>query len=501
MYSKRSCRRFAALLLTMVFVSACTPGAEENDIPITTSSDQAKELFIQAREAMEFGRNDEARGLLEQAIAADDAFALAYYFRATVATSASDWKMHADQAMKYRDNVTAGEQYLIDMLPTYVADDAEKRLSLAEELAKAYPNSPRAHLVLARSKQELDDVESARAILESALSLDATFSPTYRALAMNYLFNEPKDFAQAENYANTYVEQQPNLADAHIVLGDVYRAQLKLKEARDEYTRAAKVDQQNDVAFSKLGHANTFLGNYAEARDNFALAARNAEGPFVITSMNFAVYTWLYAGDPVRAFNENTKVINSIANHLDDPKVQEQAAMECYNERCRIAMEAGDMEAATAAFEMLSDLMREVAVTIGSDEFEKSIEADIAELEGELALNTQGIAAAKDLADKAESLLKDSKGTRIMDDVHYLRGLIAKKEGDYQAALDEFNLGNIDLVQVKFHMAECEEKLGNIESAMALYKSVTEWNFNGLAYALVRRKAMEKFIPVTSPIM
>ncbi|PLX31102.1 MAG: hypothetical protein C0600_06450 [Ignavibacteria bacterium] len=495
MCSIRSCRRFSVLLLVIVLVASCTPSPEANDIPITTASDNAKALFMQGREAMEFGRDDEARTLLDEAIAEDGTFALAYFYRALVATSASEWKANTDLATQNRDQVSPGEQYMIDMIPAFVAGDMEKRLSLAKALAEAYPKSPRAQLELARAQQELDDVESARATLEAALSLDASFSPSYRALAVNYLFNEPKDFAQAENYANTYVEQQPNLADAHIVLGDVYRAQLKLTNAREEYTRAAKDNPKSNIAFSKLGHSNTFLGNFAEARDDFAIASRNSEGPFKITSMNFAVYTWLYAGYPERALEENTRVINSIANHLDDPQEQKQAALICYEERCRIAMEADNLEAARVALDMHAELRREQSAVIGSPEFSNGIEASLAVLEGELALRSGDVSAAEEFADKAADFLKDNKGPRKMDEIQYLRGLIAHARGDHQAALDAFSLGNIDWVQVKFYMAQCEDALGNTEAAMALYKDVAEWNFNGLAYALVRGKALTRYTP------
>ena len=52
-------------------------------------------------------------------------------------------------------------------------------------------------------------------------------------------------------------------------LGDVYRGSNRLEEARRYYQLALQLDPNDLTAPIKLGHVNSFLGQYDEARKDY----------------------------------------------------------------------------------------------------------------------------------------------------------------------------------------------------------------------------------------
>src|SRR2546427_7084437 len=61
----------------------------------------------------------------------------------------------------------------------------------------------------------------------------------------------------------------PDASNAHMFVGDAYRAQKNLEKAREEYLRGHELEPRNAVLLVKAGHANTFLGDYAAARADY----------------------------------------------------------------------------------------------------------------------------------------------------------------------------------------------------------------------------------------
>ncbi|MBE0642677.1 MAG: tetratricopeptide repeat protein [Bacteroidetes bacterium] len=482
------------LVLTSLLTSCGNPAKESSDIPITTVSEEARAAFIQGRDALEVGRSDEARALFDKAIAADAAFAQAYLLRARTATSAPDWKTHADLAVAHRASASPGEQILIDMFSAMMEDDIDKELTLATQLVKDFPESARAQQVLADTYAGRKNITEARAAMEAAINLDPSWSVPHRAMANSFVFDEPRDLTKAEKHASRYVELKPQEADAHIMLGDVYRAEINLEKARTSYAKAAQADPSSAVALSKKGHAETFLGNYAEARADFEDAAEKSK-TWKIGAKNFGVYTWLYAGDVKAALAANQAVIDDIATLVPDRDQQKQALSVCYEARCRIAAEAGDFTAAADAFARHAALDRETAAAMQNESFSKSTESQLAQLEGMTAAAKGDFATAVTMADKAEAQARGLNSPGALDGVNLLRGIIALREGNPQAALKHFAASGTNMIEVKYYSALAHEALGEKDEAAKLFTDVANWNFNDLGYALVRSKAIAKLSP------
>ena len=55
-----------------------------------------------------------------------------------------------------------------------------------------------------------------------ALDVSPDFGPAYVQLGESYLFDEPRDFAIAENYMEKILALQPNEYRSHDLIGDVH---------------------------------------------------------------------------------------------------------------------------------------------------------------------------------------------------------------------------------------------------------------------------------------
>jgi tetratricopeptide (TPR) repeat protein len=440
---------------------------------------------------LEVGRSDEARGLFDQAIATDPAFVQAYLMRARTATSPQDWKRQADLAIANRGKASPGEQMLVDMFSAMMDDDAKKEIQLATQLVADFPKSARAQFALGDVYEGLDRTDDARASMEKAASLDASWVLPHRRLANSFIFDEPRDLVKAEKHASRYVELKPNEADPHILLGDVYRAGVNLEKARSAYAKAAQVDPSNAVALSKKGHAETFLGNYDAARADFETASQKAI-TWKIGPKNFISFTWLYAGDVAAALAANQKLIDGIASIVTNPEQQKLDLSTLYRIRCRMSIESNDLAAAAAAYAKHAELERAVAADLDRDVIVKSTEARLAALEGTIAVWKGDYAEAEALADKAEVQARGLSNPNALDDVHVLRGLISLRAGNAEAALMHFSAASPEMIEVKYYSALAHESLGQQDEAARLYKQVAEWNFNDIEYALVRSKAIAK---------
>ena len=91
-------------VVLLAFLAACdrTPDAQAGadsasaemsgaEIPVTTASDEARELFLEGRTMSENLRALDARPLLEEAVAKDPSFAYAYLLLANTAPSPEEF--------------------------------------------------------------------------------------------------------------------------------------------------------------------------------------------------------------------------------------------------------------------------------------------------------------------------------------------------------------------------------------------------------------------------
>lgn len=478
------------LCLSLILLAGCGSSASDDiDIPITTRSDVARTLFLKGREAFDLERRDEARALFDQAIAADTTFALAYLYRSQCAENPGEQNFYNELARRYVDGASDGEALLVDLQEAQLHGDLTRRTLLASRLKQRYPRSPRALYVHAQAQAENQNVYAERSTLESAIDINGLFAPALRALATSYTFENPRDLREAERYARRYVNLYPDQADAHIMLGDVYRADMQLENARGEYTQATIVDRDSYIAYVKRGHAQTFIGLYEDARRDYARATELGLGAAKAQSASYRTLTWIYAGDLDRAIEENEAVLHTLPLLGLDAGQDFQPYFNTWHNRFLMCLEAGRGPEAEEALRECTRYARRIAEQVASQTFTRTTESEIALLEGRLALARGEFIAARGHADRALDFLRPVRSARKRENTELLLGRIQLALGNPTRALDHLLEANQDLIQVKFYRALALEGIGRNAEAESLFREVAHWNFSNIEYAFIREEA------------
>jgi len=101
------------------------------------------------------------------------------------------------------------------------------------------------------------------------LELSPKLYVAHATIGNDYIFGEPHDFTKALAHMQEAEALAPDESNAHLLVGDAYRAQRNLEKARDEYMRGHELDPRSAVLLVKAGTPTRSWGDYAAARADY----------------------------------------------------------------------------------------------------------------------------------------------------------------------------------------------------------------------------------------
>jgi len=486
-------RRAAALslLATLTMVSAVI-AATVDEIPVTTKSAAARMDFIAGQAALDRGDGPEANALFRAAAGADPDFTYAWFNLGNVAFSTEEFAESLKSAAASATKASEGERLLVQINQRFLDNDFQSQLALAQQLVDKYPRSARAWLTLAGVQAGLNQFVDQRQSIARAMALDSRLASAPLAMGNSYLFNEPRDFAQAEQYFRQAIALEPGEDNYWWALGDVYRATNRLEEAREYYTRATLLDPHDGTAPVKLGHVDSFLGHYDAARSDYDRGIANADAATKPFLANFRSFTWVYAGEPKTAVAALEKLATD-SDSMDVPEDQRAGAkVFALTNAAQIASHTALYDDATRVIGELAATLRANAKIVGTEEFSAIQEAQIAYQEGQLAARRGDYAQATSLAKKNSELVAKQQNPRKMENYHDLMGLINLSQKKYGASVAEYRKADLTNMYTRYHLALALAGAGQTDEARRIFKEVGAWNFNTAGFALVRKDALAR---------
>src|SRR5712664_3566582 len=117
-------------------------------IPVTTSSAEARNHFLQGQRELDLARNFDALDHFKRAVAADSTFAIAFLNVANTGNSLDEFKTNLARAERLAAGASDAEQLQIQSARKGLENDATGQLTAAQQLVAKYPQSPRAFLTL-----------------------------------------------------------------------------------------------------------------------------------------------------------------------------------------------------------------------------------------------------------------------------------------------------------------------------------------------------------------
>ena len=486
------------LLFTVIALAACNSDSSKTgnktdkvtDLTVTTKSADAKASVQEGLTYSDEGNFQKASVSFTKAIQQDSNLAIAYILRANVANSPKEFADYLAKAKAHLDGAGDWEKMYYDYYATFLNNDYNQRLDIAQKMADKFPDAARAHFDLGFTYQGGNQFDKSREQFNKAIELNPTWVGGYNALVNSYLFNDPKDFKKAEENALKVVQLAPKSAEAEIALGDVYRAQNDMQKASDAYTKAIALDPQGSAGYYKRGHTYSFAGKYDEARKDYTQGG-NYDSVKTNPMFNIA-NTYVYAGDTKMA-NEylmQTAEKEDASNESADKKIATK--LNCLNDCALIAFHTGDAAMLSKLVAMIQPLSDAQGNEVGTNEAKLTEKSNQQYWQALTAAVAGKYDEAKKIAEEMKTTLDPIKDPTKLQGYEFIQGYISMKQKNYPDAISHFEKSNPADMYNKYMLAMSNEMAGNKDKAGQLYKELAVYNFNDLGYALIRAEAVKK---------
>ncbi|MEO7987409.1 MAG: tetratricopeptide repeat protein, partial [Gemmatimonadales bacterium] len=250
---------------TVTASASATPTAEWNASPValSTTSAEAKDLYLKGRKLAEELRLHDGRQLFEQAAAKDPSFAMAHYQLAITSATAKDFFEHMNEAVALSDKATDGERLMILNLQAGGNAQPKQAREYAEELVSKYPNDERAHFLLGNAYFGQQDFDKAIEQYKKAIEINAQFSGAYNSLG--YAYRPIEKYADAETAFKKYIELIPNDPNPYDSYAELLMKTGRFDESIAQYQRALSVDPHFSNAFIGIATDLMLQGKHDQA--------------------------------------------------------------------------------------------------------------------------------------------------------------------------------------------------------------------------------------------
>ncbi len=220
--------------------SDATTTAASGKVPITTTSPDARALYLQGRDLFEQLKAHDAYATWEHAVAKDPSFAMAEYGLAMSSATAKDFNDHLGKAVALANKASDGERLTILSLLALNNGDPTTGQVYAESLVARYPQDERALNTLGNAyfAQQLND--KTIEVLKKAVAINPNLTTAYNTLG--YAYRGVGDKPAAESAFQQYVALVPKDPNPHDSYGELLMSMGRFDESIAEYTKALALD-------------------------------------------------------------------------------------------------------------------------------------------------------------------------------------------------------------------------------------------------------------------
>jgi len=470
--------------LTLV-MSLSIPGVLlfAQEIPVTTSSKEAKKIFIQGRDKLENSETILAAELLDKAIALDPNFAMAYLLRSQSGGNATISKQNREKAVSLADKVSEGEKHWILLVQATVDGDIDKRTEHISQLLKLFPNDKRVHVNNGFFLNSIRKPDQAIASFLKATELDKNYGPAFNQLG--YAYMGVKNWKEAEKAFKRYIEIAPTSPNPIDSYADMLMRSGRFDEAITNYKKAYSMSPTFINAFTQMGACYSHKGDFANAKDcNKQQFEKAPTYNWKVTALINSVQTALHEGDLEGALKKYSEIVALAQNEK-----QYQGVINAYSNIGFILLENNNASEAAKNFNQARILTEKSELTDAAREtarLNRKVERF------SLLLNILEFDAAEKLLLEIKQIVDARKNPVEMENYYTNWGILERYRGNYDKALEAFAKANVTDPYVMYQKAIALEMKGDREAAKKTYEEVVNWNWIGNPYALIRNKAKQK---------
>ena len=478
-----------SLLLIVLFWGGCkTQNKDEGKIPITTSSNEAKEQYLKGRNLTETLQGQESLQYYTNAINADSNFALAYLNRAQNQPTAKAFFADLNKAVSLADKVSEGEKLQILGFEAGVNANPEKQKEDYEKLITLYPNDERAHMLLGNFFYGQQDYQSAVEQYNKSAKIDSNYSLAYNMLG--YGNRQLMNYEAAEKAFQKYIELIPNDPNPYDSYAELLMKEGKYNQSIENYQKALTYNPHFVSSMLGIAANEMYQGNLDSSRAEIQKLYETARNNGEKRNANVAMaITYIDEGKPEIALNEIQK--NYDIDDMDNDFAN--MSFDLIN-KGTILLETGKSKEALDNFQKAVDVFDKSA---SSQQFKDNVKLGLLYNEGQVALQQKDFKTATSKAEEFMSGVKAINNTNQIKLAHQLNGMIALAQKKADDCLSELGQANQQNTYNIYRMALAYQMKGDKEKAKEYCEKVI--NFNPIptlnsAFALFKAKKMMKML-------
>jgi tetratricopeptide (TPR) repeat protein len=469
----------AAVCTLVVFAGGMAATAADK-IPITTSSEEARQLYLKGRDLSEKLRATDARALYQQAATKDPGFALAQVGLANSAGTAKEFFDAAARAVGLAEKASEPEKLVICSLDAGAKGEPARQKDCLTRLLAACPDDERAHNLMGAYHFGRQEYPEAVAEYRKATAINPAFSQPYNQ--MGYAHRFLGQYPEAERAFQEYIELIPNDPNPYDSYAELLMKMGRFEESIQNYEKALSIDPNFAASYVGIGNDRVFMGQPAEARKAYAKLLANARNDGEKRLAHFwTAMSYVHEGKTDEAVAEIQKMAA-----IDQAGKDLVALSGTLAQTGNILLEAGRVDEAESNFrDRLATIDKaEVAAQV-KDAAHRQALFD----EARVALARNDVASAKAKASEYDKSVVARSIPFEVRQSHELVGRIALAEKRYAAAAAELRQANQQDPRVLYLTAVALQGKGDVLAAKEV--GVKAADFNGLSntYGYVRGKA------------
>lgn len=473
----------ASAVALMAIALAIPAVASNRGVPVTTSSPEARQLYLQAQEKADNLELPAAAKLIDQAIEKDPDFAMAYLLRANASSALPVFRENLDKAVALADKVSPGERELILASKAQADGDLAATKRHLDTVSAQFPSDKRVVILLARYERAIGNHAAAAASFRRAAALDPTFAPAFNDLG--YAQMAVKNFAGAEASFRKYITLLPDRPNPYDSYGEMLMKVGRYNESIAQYRKALQKDPGFVSSLQGIGTNQVLRKEYAAARETFEeQRAKASDLDGQLTAMANIAMAYVDEGDRAKAVGVyDDMTARASEGGLAVPAINAQL------DAARVLADGGDAAAAMPHVQRAQELV-DAASLPPSVTARRTSAITLARAQ---ALAAQGqFAEAHTELDKARAAIEQRQNPGELRGLYTAMGAVANRQKQYKEALALLKKGDDQDPYTLYQLALAYEGLGQANRAAATFAAVAKSNVNDLGYALVRSEATGK---------
>lgn len=473
---------FLTLMWLFFFILPLNVLAENKEMPITTSSKEALNLFIAGRAKFEDFEFINATPLFDKAIQKDPDFAMAYLYRSFSSGGYNVLRQNLEQAVKLVNKVSEGERYEILYYQARTTGDYQKEKEYFNLLLKLFYTDKRVQLLAGNYYYYQNDYTNALQHYRKCSELDKNYELAYNMIG--YCQSGLGNYQAAEKAFQTYIKLSPNNPNPYDSYAELLLKMGKYDLSIAQYKKALEKDPNYLSSMAGIGNNYIFKGNFETARKCYQeYFDKSPSIDSKLSALYWKAVSYVHEGNTEKAVNvfDEYRALAEQENLINE----EFAA---YKNQGYILSESGNPAEGIKYFEKANALIAKSKLS----DFEKENLNTCSMLCRFYYLTIQEkLLKAKLESDNCKQKVELRKNPSEKKQLHSIFIIYQIKKGDYNKAIECSKLASGNPVDW-YYTAIAYKKMGDKNNSQKLFDQIKKCNVNSLDLALIRKNALEE---------